>query len=398
MIFMKQLIIQNGVLITAQGLLRNHALQIENGVITAILPEPVKIRNGISVLDAKGLYISPGFVDIHQHGGGGCDYMDEAPDTYYRALSAHLQHGTTSVMPTLLSATGDHTIRAAKQYVRALKDPRIRTNLLGLHVEGLYISPQQAGAQNPDRIKNYDPAEYHAIWEAAEGHLKRWSAAPELPGAEEFARFAREQGTVLSIAHSDAGFDMVLQAFDWGFCHVTHLYSAMSTVIRRGGFRIAGVLEAAYYLDDLNVEIIADGCHLPPSLLKLVTKLKKPGTVALITDAMRAAGQHAAKSFLGSADDPTPVVIEDGVAKLPSREAFAGSIATADRLVKTMLEIGIPLEEAVQMVTQIPLRMMGLDIRKGQLCCGYDADLCLFDESIQIHAVLVGGEVVSGVI
>ena len=391
---MKRQIIRNGRLITPDGILEHHALRIENGVIAAIIPEPVQPPAGWDVLDADGLFVSPGFVDIHQHGGGGSDYMDEDPDAYYQALSAHLRHGTTSVMPTLLSAAGEHTIRAVRQYVRAAGDPRIRANMLGLHIEGPYISPMQAGAQRPDQIRGFDPKEYHAVWEAAEGHLKRWSVAPELPGAAEFARYARDNGTVLSIAHSDADFDTVLRAFDWGFHHVTHLYSAMSTVKRQNGFRIAGVLEAAYYLDGMNVEIIADGCHLPPSLLRLVTKLKKPERVALITDAMRAAGMHVSASYLGSREEPTPVIIEDGVAKLPDRTAFGGSIATADRLVRTMVKAGGSLESAVQMVTQTPLKMMELDVKKGQLRCGYDADLCLFDEEIRVHSVIVGGEAV----
>ena len=392
---MKRLMIRNGKLITPEGILERHVLQIENGVITAIVPEPVQSPEGWDVLDAGGLFVSPGFVDIHQHGGGGSDYMDEDPDAYDQALSAHLRHGTTAVMPTLLSAAGEHTIRAVRQYVRAAGDPRIRTNMLGLHIEGPYLSPLQAGAQRPEQIRGFDPREYHAVWEAAESHLKRWSVAPELPGAEAFARFARMNGIVLSIAHSDAEFDTVLRAFDWGFHHVTHLYSAMSTVKRQNGFRIAGVLEAAYYLDGMHVEIIADGCHLPPSLLRVVTKLKKTERIALITDAMRAAGTNAAASYLGSKEEPTPVIIEDGVAKLPDRSAFGGSVATADRLVRTMVRAGSPLERAVQMVTQTPLKMMELDVKKGQLRCGYDADLCLFDQNIQVRMVLIGGEAVS---
>lgn len=388
---MARTLICGGRLITPDGILDGHSLLIENGKIAAILTPGAAAPMDAAVVDAAGEYVSPGFVDIHQHGGGGSDYMDADPDAYYHALSAHLAHGATSVMPTLLSAGVENTVRAAKQYVQALQDPRIRTNLLGLHMEGLFISPMQAGAQNPDCIKEFDEKDYTAIYDAAEGHLARWSVAPELPGSEQFARFAANKGFKLSIAHSNADFDTVLRAYDWGFHHVTHLYSGMSTVSRKGGFRIAGVLEAAYYLDDMEVEIIADGCHLPCSLLKLVTKLKKPGTVALITDAMRAAGQNVQESILGSGEDAMPVIIEDGVAKLPSREAFAGSIATADRLVRTMVAAGTPLTETVRMASEYPLRMMGIS-GKGTLAPGYDADLCVFDEDIQVSAVFVKGQ------
>ena len=265
---MERIAICGGRLLTPQGILEQHILLAEDGVITAIIPEITPISTDYRRVDAKGQYVSPGFVDIHQHGAGGSDYMEPDADTYYTVLSTHLKYGTTSVMPTLMSASAEHTIRAARQYVRALADPRISCNLLGLHVEGLYISPEQAGAQNQKQIKAFDPAEYHAICEAAEGHLRRWSVAPELPGADEFARFARDNRITLSIAHSDADFDTVCRAFEIGYRHITHLYSGCSSVVRKNGFRIAGVVEAAYYLDDMDVEIIADGCHLPLSLLK----------------------------------------------------------------------------------------------------------------------------------
>jgi len=367
---------------------------IENGHIVDILSAGT-VAPDYKTIDAKGMYISAGFVDIHQHGGGGSDYMDSDADTYKNALEAHLRHGATSVMPTLLSASYEHTVGAIKSYVKATQDKRIRTNLLGIHIEGPYISKAQAGAQKPEHIRDFDPQEYRSIYEASEGTIKRWSVAPEIPGAKAFASFANQNDIVLSIAHSDADFDTVVEAFDWGFCHATHLYSGMSTIFRRGGFRIAGVVEAAYYLDDMNVEIIADGCHLPLSVLKLVTKCKKNGTVAVITDAMRAAGENVTESFLGNCDDPLPVVIEDGVAKMLSREAFAGSICTTDRLVKTMLSAGLTLPQAVKMATVNPLKMMRIDAKKGEIKPGYDADLCLFDEDINVHAVLVGGNYIS---
>ena len=216
----------------------------------------------------------------------------------------------------------------------------------------------------------------------------------EVEGAERFAAFAKEQGIALSIAHSDADLETVQRAYDWGFHHVTHLYSGMSSITRRGGFRVPGVLEAAYYMDGMNVEVIADGCHLPHSLLAMVARFKKQGTVALITDAMRAAGQDVTHSFLGSAEDPLPVIVEDGVAKLEDRTAFAGSVATADRLVRNMVQSGVPLLEAVRMMTVYPLRMMGLSLPKGELKPGCDADICIFDEEIRIKRVLCGGEIV----
>ena len=185
---------------------------------------------------------------------------------------------------------------AVRSYIAAKNDPRIKCNLLGLHMEGPYISPRQAGAQKPENIRAFDENEYKEVIKAAEGNIKRWSVAPEVVGAEKFAKYAKENGITLSIAHSAADFETVQKAYEWGFKHITHLYSCMSTIERRGGFRVAGVLEAAYYIDGMNVEIIADGCHLPHSLLAYVAKFKNSDNIALITDSMRAAGQDTKTS------------------------------------------------------------------------------------------------------
>jgi len=382
-----------GRLITDRGIVENDLLIRGTKIVDLILPEDSAAPD-YQIIDCRGLYISPGFVDIHQHGGGGSDYMDDDPDAYLNATEAHLRHGTTSVMPTLLSADEGNIHRAVDAYLKATRDPRIRANLLGIHVEGPYISAAQAGAQKPEHIRDFDSAEYERIWQRSQGHIKRWSVAPEVAGAEEFARFAKNKGICLSIAHSNAELATVEEAFMWGFRHITHFYSCISTITRKGGFRVPGVLEAGYFIEDMNVELIADGCHLPLSLLQYVCKFKAYSNIALVTDAMRAAGQEVSESFLGSMDDPLPVVIEDGVAKLQDRSAFAGSIATADRLVANMVTAGLPLQAAVRMMTVNPLRMMGIDLPKGQICKGYDADLCVFDDDISVSMVICMGEFV----
>ena len=385
--------IAGGQLIVGDRILKADLL-INGDKIEGILASDAPHVPSYTVIDAHGLYVSPGFVDIHQHGGGGADYMDADTDTYRRATEAHLAHGMTSVMPTLLSADTDALLRAIEAYKQAAADPSIRVNLIGLHIEGPYISPVQAGAQKPEHIRDYQEDEYRAIVKAADGHIKRWSTAPEVAGADAFAAFAAEQGIALSIAHSNADIDTVRHAYDMGFRHITHFYSCMSTITRRGGFRVAGLLEAGYLIRPMDVEIIADGCHLPPDLLTYVTSFKACEHIALVTDAMRAAGEDVTESFLGSHDDPLPVIIEDGVAKLCDRTAFAGSIATCDRLVRTMVQNGTPLPHAVQMMTEFPVRMMRPDLKKGTLAAGYDADVCLFDDSIRVQTVICGGKIV----
>ena len=380
-----------GLLITENGI-EEKDLLISNGKIESLLDKDAPDPADCIEIDCEGNYVSAGFVDIHQHGGGGGDYMDCETDTYLNITNAHLAHGTTSVMPTLLSAGKDALIKAIDAYNEALNDTRIKAHLLGIHLEGRYISPYQAGAQKPENICEFDEEEYSAIIAKAQGNIKRWSVAPEVKGSKRFAEVAKANGITLSIAHSNADFDTVLEAYENGYKHVTHLYSCVSTIVRRDGFRVPGVLEAAYYIDGMNVEIIADGCHLPLSLLSYVAKFKENSRIALITDAMRAAGQNVKTSFLGSADDPLDVIVEDGVAKLTDRSAFAGSVATADRLIRNMVKSGVDIPNAVRMMTVNPIKMMGLNVKKGELREGFDADICVFDGDINIKAVYVSGE------
>lgn len=384
-------LIKNGNLITGGNLFFNTDVLIENGKIAEI-GKNIAVFGDCETVDASDNYVSSGFVDMHQHGGGGKDYTDCGSDVCKTVTDAHLKHGTTSVMPTLLSADADSIIKAIENYKTALKDKNIKANLLGIHLEGPYLAPAQSGAQNPDKIRGFIPSEYKKIIAAGQGLIKRWSVAPELDGAAEFAKTAADNGITLSIAHSDADFDTVCKAEKMGFNHITHFYSCMSTVKRENGFRIAGIVEAAYYLDSMAVEIIADGCHLPESLLKLIVKLKGIDNIMLVTDSMRAAGQNVKQSYLGSGDFAVPVIIEDGVAKLENRQAFAGSIATADRLIKTMVNIGVSVADAVKAVTENPIKMMNLSVLKGKIEKGYDADICIFDKDINIKSVFVNGE------
>ncbi|HHW02384.1 MAG TPA: amidohydrolase family protein [Thermoanaerobacterales bacterium] len=220
----------------------------------------------------------------------------------------------------------------------------------------------------------------------------RWTVAPELPGALEMGRELKGRGILPSIGHSNAIYEEVQKAFENGYTHITHLYSGMSMVRRINAYRYAGVVESAFLIDEMTVEIIADGKHLPQSLLQLIYKIKGPDSICLITDSMRAAGMPDGEYILGSLEGGQKAIVEDGVAKLPDRSAFAGSVATTDRLVRTMFKIaGVPLLDAVKMMTATPARIIGADDRKGTLAPGKDADVVIFDEDINIKEVIVKG-------
>ena len=225
--------------------------------------------------------------------------------------------------------------------------------------------------------------------------IRRWSAAPELKGAIEFAHYVKQHGILAALAHTDAIYEEVVDAFDNGYTLATHLYSGMSGVTRRNAFRYAGAVESAFIIDEMDVEIIADGVHLPAPLLKLVYKIKGADRTALITDAMRAAGMPPGNSILGNIKTGLAVIVEDDVAKLPDRTAFAGSVATADRLVRNMIKLAdVPLIDAVRMMTSTPARIIGVSDRKGSIVKGKDGDVVIFDGNIKVDTTIVGGRVV----
>ncbi|HCC85960.1 MAG: N-acetylglucosamine-6-phosphate deacetylase [Proteiniphilum acetatigenes] len=392
-----RIIIKNGKLIFPDEIKENLTLVCENGKIARISnPGEMVPETGARVIDAQNKYVSSGFIDIHTHGGGGHDFMDGTVEAYLGAAETHAKHGTTALLPTTLTSTFEELMQTFSIYQQAVQKNTKGAKFLGLHLEGPYFAYNQRGAQDPKYLRNPEPEEYNKIL-AASNDIVRWSLAPELPGAFDFGKVLTSQNILTSIAHSDAIYEEVLEAYQAGFTHVTHLYSAMSTVTRRNAFRYAGVLEAAYLIDDMTVEIIADGVHLPKPLLQFVYKFKGPDKTALCTDSMRGAGMPDGESILGSLDKGQKVIIEDGVAKLPDRTAFAGSVATTDRLVRTMVELaGVPLVEAVRMMTLTPARIMRIDQQKGSIREGKDADFVIFDDHIHVSHTILEGNVIYG--
>jgi N-acetylglucosamine-6-phosphate deacetylase len=250
---------------------------------------------------------------------------------------------------------------------------------------------EQRGAQDPKYIRDPEPSEYMEIL-AHSSSIKRWSAAPERKGAIEFGKILCERGILPSMAHTDAIYEEAKNAYDNGYTLLTHFYSAMSGVTRKNAYRYAGVIEAGYLHDELDVEIIADGIHLPAPLLKLIYKIKGPDHVALITDAMRGAGMPEGESILGNIKSGIKVILEGGVAKMPDRSSFAGSVALADRLVRTMINMGeVPLVDAIKMITATPARIMKLSDKIGSLKKGMDADILVFNQEIEMQSIIIKG-------
>jgi N-acetylglucosamine-6-phosphate deacetylase len=389
----QRLKIYNGQLITPYKTIKQGTLLIEDGKIVALQEGNLDFSDADEI-DAKGNYISPGFIDLHIHGGGGHDFMDNTVEAFLGIAETHARYGTTAMCPTTLTSEKEDLLKTLSIYEQANELNVKGAQFIGMHLEGPYFALSQRGAQDPRYIRAPDPAEYKEIL-AATNVIKRWSAAPELKGAIEFGKYLKSKGVLAAIAHTDAIYEEVLEAFENGYTLATHFYSSMSGVSRRDCFRFAGVIESGYLIDEMDVEIIADGVHLPAPLLKLIYKIKRASRTALITDAMRGAGMPEGNSILGSLKNGLKVIIEDGVAKLPDRSSFAGSVATTDRLVRNMINMaGVSLEEAVRMISKTPARIMGIDDRKGTLTIGKDADVLVFDQEINIQHTIVGGKII----
>jgi N-acetylglucosamine-6-phosphate deacetylase len=385
--------IYNGKIITPYRIIPHGCVLVTNGTITFILEGDMPFADALEI-DAKGNYIAPGFIDMHVHGGGGHDFMDGSEEAFLQIAQLHARYGTTAMFPTTLTSEKEELLHTLELYEQAKQHNTMGAQLLGMHLEGPYFAMSQRGAQDPKYIRDPDPAEYEEII-ARSSSIKRWSAAPELKGAITFGKYVTSKGILAAVAHTDAIYEQVVEAFENGYTLITHLYSAMSGVTRRNAFRYAGVIESAYLLDGMDVEIIADGVHLPAPLLKLVYKIKGADRIALITDAMRAAGMPEGESVLGNIKNGLKVIVEDGVAKLPDRTSFAGSVATADRLVRTMVKMAdVPLADAVRMITSTPARIMNVVDKKGSLVAGKDADIVLFDDEINIKMTMINGKVV----
>ena len=339
--------------------------------------------------DATGYYVSPGFIDMHTHGGGGNPFEGSVEDIV-AGCNFHLTHGTTTICPTISAAIFESMARSVKNVEIAMNDPRIKGTVLGAHLEGPYLSKEQAGAQCPTFITAPKEEEYLPLLKQHEKSIARWSYAPENDADEKFAKALKKHNVVASAGHTNAIYDDMLRASKNGCKLVTHLYSCTSTITRDHGFRRLGVIETAYLLDDMYVEIICDGKHLPPELIRLIYKIKGADRIALVTDSLALAGTDQTHGWMQS----TEFIIEDGVCKLMDRSAFAGSIATADRLVRVAVkEAEIPVAEAVKMITQVPAKIMGLS-QKGSIAKDMDADFVVFDENIEIKNVFAKGELI----
>ncbi|MFE2015436.1 N-acetylglucosamine-6-phosphate deacetylase [Streptomyces sp. NPDC059491] len=357
------------------GIVENGRVIVDGGRITGSAPE------GAPRVDLTGHWLVPGFVDMHNHGGGGASFTSGTVDEVLKGVHTHRLHGTTTVVASFVTGEMDFLARRAG----LLSELAEQGEIAGLHFEGPFISPCRKGAHDETLLRDPDPAEVRKLIDAGRGQARMVTLATELPGGLDSVRLLAEHGVIAAIGHTDASYEQTVAAIDAGATVATHLYNAMPAL----GHRTPGPIAALLEDERITVELINDGTHLHPAALELAFHHAGPERVAFITDAMDAAGFGDGRYMLG----PLEVEVKDSVARLVEGGSIAGSTLTLDRAFKRAVTVdGIPVESVVQAISANPARLLGAYDRVGSLEPGKDADIVVLDADFDLKGVMRKGE------
>ena len=386
----------NAKLITDSGVVPDGMVIVHGDRIDYAGPRG-EVPERADVIDASGLYLAPGFVDIHVHGGAGSDFMDAADADIETVFRYHAAHGTTSLCPTTATAPLDEILTSLEAIARYRNGLQLFGRALGAHIEGPYLAMTKRGCHLPQFVHNPEEREWRKMLER--GPVASMTLAPELPGARALVEELHRRGANANAGHSEALYQEMEEAADWGMRHVTHLYCAMTDAMNnrwRGtpNPRSGGIVEAVYLDERLSSELITDGKHLSPEMLKLAFRNKGYEKLAIVTDAMRGAGMPDGEYAFGPRHGMRATV-KNGEARVPDGTALASSVFPMNAMVRVFRDLaGCPLWQAVRMASLTPAQIVHKDDQIGSLAPGKFADLLIIDEQVRVQATYIGGRLV----
>lgn len=377
----------NGRIVLPPTLVSDGAVLVADGRIEAVAAID-QVDADLLQIDVGGRLITPGLIDIHIHGAQGHTFNEATTEAFTTITRENARRGVTGLLATTATDSIPNLVAALEFVSGWMEEDHAGAQLLGAHVEGPYFNQAQRGAQDPAHIRNPDDGTVDQL--LAYANVTRiLTFAPELPGALALTKQLVELGILPAAGHSSAREEEVRPLIDAGLRHMIHLWSAQSTTVREGPWRKPGLLEVSLTDDRLTGEIIADGKHLPPTLMKLAYKCLGPDRLCIISDATSGAGLPEGSRFrLGGME----YEVCDGVGMLFDRTAFAGSTTLLNQMIPILIEqVGIPLVEAIRMASLTPARVIGMADRKGSLEPGKDADIAIFNDDFTAWGVLIGG-------
>ncbi|MDR3302659.1 MAG: N-acetylglucosamine-6-phosphate deacetylase [Spirochaetaceae bacterium] len=382
---MSLICLHNGVVLTGFAAMEKCAVLLEDGKVADVFSErrfeQRRFNADTEIIDVQGAYIASGFIDTHIHGFGGFGTEDGSAESLFAMSRLLAAYGVTAFNPTIYPAQEERLLQTVRTIAAAVGHED-GARIMGLHLEGPFISPSRLGVQRPETVRAVDIPFMERLWEAAEGHIVNMTVAPELKGMRELALFCIKKGIVLQAGHTDAKYENMVEGMQAGILHATHLFNAMSRMEHRNPNAVGAIL----IHPEMSCEIIADGFHVHPDLFKLLMRDKAIDRIVLVTDSLKPTEQAGGPLFANGEE----VVFHDGLFHRKIDDVIAGSALTMIRGVKNLVSFGFSLEDAIKTANFNPAHVMRYT-EKGAIIPGYDADITVFDQDFNIQTVIING-------